>query len=106
MECSIVEPAFSQDKNNVMANTPENSFKETLLLPLGLRKWGGVRIGVEVIKLMVTIDTFFNIRGLYKSSRSKCLVDFISNNKLDLLVFSKPRKTASPIIFWIMLIKI
>jgi hypothetical protein len=33
IECSIVEPASSHDKNNVIANTLENSFKETLSFP-------------------------------------------------------------------------
>jgi exonuclease III len=45
-----------------------------------------------VIKWVLMKEAFWNIRGLNKSGRMKCLADFISSNKLDFVGIQETKK--------------
>jgi hypothetical protein len=43
----------------------------------------GVKVETSPLRLVIMIGAFWNIKGLNKPGRSKCLCEFIIDNKLD-----------------------
>jgi exonuclease III len=49
-----------------------------------------------MLRLVLIISAFWNIRCMNKSGRLKCIVDFISLNKLDFICLQETKKKVIP----------